>query len=428
MAGVALTLPYWLLHLFDWEEGASLAFLAVPLLVAVSLIPLLAVTQQDQWLRRCMLAGLGMKIASACIYMLIGTRLWGWSIDVYGYVNEGWKWANQVNTIGEVVVLRPFYATNFVTMLTGAMELVVGRSFAILAVIYSLAGYWGQYFFYSAFCSAFPKANRKFAAVLMFLVPSMVYWTAMVGKDALLCLGTGLATYGFIQMSSRLNLTGLFTFISGVAIDFLVRPHIGAVAAMAATVALLLGRNIKGTIGAATRLILIPAVLAFTVFIAGRASGEWGVGNVEQGLARQERAMNDSNYGGSAFAQSDSMLVRLALAPTLLFRPMPWEVRSWQAALASLEGTWMFILCWQRRRSLFKLLANMRQNPLLVYSVLFIFMFVFGLAPGISNFGLLVRQRVMILPFSFVLIVLGTVPRQVFSTFGSVGIPLRHRR
>jgi hypothetical protein len=410
-AGVALTLPYWLTHLFDWEETLSIGFIAVPILVVLCLIPILAVTQGDQWLRRCMILGLGAKLASASIYMLLGARLYGWSIDVYGYMNEGSKWANQVRTLGEAPMLLPVWGTNFITMLTGSLELLFGRSFATLAVLFSIAAYWGQYFFYRSFTAAFPKADRKFAAALIFLVPSLVYWTSMVGKDALFCLGTGLATYGFVQISSRLNVAGLVMLFSGLLIDRLARSHIATVVAVAATLAMLLGRNIRGAFGAAIRLLVLPVVLACTVYIGFHASQEWEIRDLQQGVARQERALRDNSIGGSAFSQSGSLLARLVLAPTLLFRPFPWEIRSWQAGLSALEGAWLFGLFWQRRRSLMNLVAAMRQSPLMVYSVIFIFIFVFAMAPGISNFGLLVRQRAMMLPFSFFLLCSAEVSR-----------------
>ena len=409
-AVVVLTLPYWFIHLFDWEGSVSAAFVAVPVLVVLCLVPILAVTQGDQWLRRCMVLGLGAKLASASLYMLLGARLYGWSIDVYGYMNEGSKWANQVRTLGEAPMLLPVWGTNFITMLTGSLELLFGRSFATLAVLFSIAAYWGQYFFYRSFTAAFPNADRKFAAALIFLVPSLVYWTSMVGKDALLCLGTGLATYGFVLVSSRLNVAGLAILCSGLLIDGLARSHIATVVAVAATLAMLLGRNIRGAFGAAIRLLVLPLVLASTAYVGLHASAEWEITDLHQGVARQEQALRENAYGGSAFSQSGSLPVRMALAPALLFRPFPWEIRNWQAGLSAIEGAWLFALCWQRRRSLVNLVANMRQSPLVVYSTIFIFIFTFGIAPGISNFGLLVRQRVMMLPFVFILFALARVP------------------
>jgi len=305
---------------------------------------------------------------------------------------------------GHVTLLKPFWATNFVIMLTGAMELVVGPSFAVLAVVYTLAAFWGQYLVFTAFRSALPRANHRLAAVLIFLLPSMAYWTAMIGKDALLSLGTGLVTYGLVRMSSRLELLGIIPFASGIAICFAARPHIAAIAALAGGIALIVGRNVSGVIGAATRLLSMPLVLGLTIFVGMNASSEWRINDLQSGIVRQESAMQDSSYGGSAFSQSKSLAIRLALAPALIFRPMPWEVRSWQAGLASIEGVGILVLFWRRRKSLALILKDIRRSPLIVYCVLFLFMFIFGVAPGIGNFGLLVRQRVMILPYALLLL------------------------
>ena len=51
-------------------------------------------------------------------------------------------------------------------------------------VLFAVISFWGQFFFYRAFVLAFPKANRRIAALLLFLFPSIVYWTSAFGKDA----------------------------------------------------------------------------------------------------------------------------------------------------------------------------------------------------------------------------------------------------
>ena len=47
------------------------------------------------------------------------------------------------------------------------------------------AGLWGAYFFYRAFCIAFPEGNRGLYGLLVVLLPSIVYWSSAIGKDAL---------------------------------------------------------------------------------------------------------------------------------------------------------------------------------------------------------------------------------------------------
>lgn len=401
---VILTSPYWILRLFEWDTSGT-AFVVVPLIVGFNLLLVIAASRTDQFLRRCMVGGLLFKVACASIYLAIASDLYNWTIDVYGYMNEGSRWASQLQTIGKIPILTPLRGTNFITMITGSMIYVFGPSFAITAMFYAMLAFWGQFFAYKAFRTAFPNANRKLAAIfLLFFVPSIVYWTAMVGKDAVLSFSTGLAVYGFAQLTRRLNFAGMLTMGAGLGLMVMTRGHVAAVFLIAATVSIALQRNVRGAVGAATRLVAIPLVLGMTIYIGLQASETWSVSDFQQGLQRQVQAGKDTASGGSAFSQAQSSPVRFAMAPLLMFRPFPWEIRNWQTLISAAESFWILVLCWQGRRGLLSVLGRFRAEPMIMFILLYLFEFLFAFAPGINNFGLLVRQRVMVLPFLMMLL------------------------
>lgn len=399
----ALTMPVWLFFLFRWDAGVG-GMVIVPIVAAVNLLLIMSVTRDDVFLRRCMISGLVFKIACAAAYWTASAYLWGSSTDAYGYMNMGAKWANQAQTLGYFPILQPWWGTNALLMATGILTYAIGSSFAAGGVIFACVGFWGQYFAYRAFELGVPAGNRKLAACFMFFLPSIAFWTAMVGKDPVLCLAVGLSAYGFVLVSTRINFVGLLIFGSGLAVGALIRPHVAALTAVAATLVMAFSGNRRGAVGTFTRMLVVPLALAVTVYVARNASEAWQISDTSDAMLRLSTSASDTAYGGSAFQQSSSWPVRLAMAPFLMFRPFPWEIRSAQMAVSALESLWMLVLFWNRRRQVMDAIRRARDIPILGFAILFTLEFAFTMAPGIGNFGLLVRQRVMVLPYTTLLL------------------------
>ena len=86
---------------------------------------------------------------------------------------------------------------------------------------------------------------------------------------------------------------------------------------------------------------------------------------------------------------------------TVLFRPFPWEATNLVILFSSVEGSLLvgFIaLSWRRWRQAPRL---MRRYPYLMLALMAILLFVIAFST-FGNFGLLVRERVMIFPLMLV--------------------------
>jgi hypothetical protein len=88
---------------------------------------------------------------------------------------------------------------------------------------------------------------------------------------------------------------------------------------------------------------------------------------------------------------------------TVLFRPFPWEAHNWQSMLQSLDGALMGLLLLLTFSRLRHSARRHWNNPLVVYSFVFVVLGVIALAT-LGNFGLLARQRAVIMPFVFFII------------------------
>jgi len=94
---------------------------------------------------------------------------------------------------------------------------------------------------------------------------------------------------------------------------------------------------------------------------------------------------------------------RLLQAPFLLFRPFPWEVHNFQAAVASIEGWLLFFLLWSWRSDFVAGVKRWRSDSSILFSLIYSILYSVMLAAAFSNIGLMARQRVLMAPFALLL-------------------------
>lgn len=217
---------------------------------------------------------------------------------------------------------------------------------------------------------------------------------------------------------------GGLSFIGiGVVGLALVRPHI-AVLLVAALLAAQLFRPAGGTASGYLSKVVGIAVLAAAAVVLTLASAEFlGIDDFSSQAVseRVEWSGGQTAQGGSEFTAVDlSSPLGIPWAfITVLFRPFPFEAHNVQLLFQSLEGMFLLgltIAGWRRLRQIPRML---RSNPFLWFVLLYVIGFVLAFA-GFANFGILARQRVLMLPFFLMLL---SLPRPTAPLFAS--LPLR---
>lgn len=403
-----VTAPFWLYELFGvYEEELPVSLFVsgstVALIVALNYVLILHCSRHHPSLRRLMAVGLLAKMAAAGLYVTMVVRVYSYSADMSHYFYAAQGMATNYFQTGVLTIPTPLYGTEFPPFLTQCIFIVTGISLPVAMVIFASLSFWGAYFLYRAFSIGFPDATRfDLVATLAFLLPSCVFWTASIGKDAVVMLGAGIAAYGFAQVHHRVGLPGYALLATGLALIMTVRPHMAGILAIAFIFPHMLGANRTGLSGLALKIVGIPALVALTGLLVTRAQTYVemrdfaGSKDVVMQVARSNAEAGGSSYGSSLAA-------RLALAPFLLIRPFPFEVRNLQAAVASLEGLGLLVLFVRRRKVVYQTLSRLRSNPFAMFLVLYTVEFTIIFAAATTNFGLLNRQRVMLLPFTLML-------------------------
>ena len=301
-------------------------------------------------------------------------------------------------------------STAFIKIVTGVVYTIIGPSKAGGFVVFSAASFWGLYLALRAFQIALPNANAKRYAILIFFLPSMLFWPSSIGKEAWMTFALGLSAYGAARLFTHQR--GAYAaLLLGLAATTIVRPHV-AILVVAALFAgyVVRPRRGHGLFGGRTGKIVGITVLAVAGVIAARQMQDaldlGSSSSVNQAL---DVAQQRTNEGGSSFAAAR---IRTPAdlpwaAVTVLFRPFPLEAHNAQAMVSALEGVALMGLFVASARQLMRAPRLALRHPYVAFSFMYTLIFVFAFST-FGNFGIITRQRVQLFPFVLVLVCLGS--------------------
>ena len=404
--GCVLSSPIWLWALFfsAIQDAYAPSLIFIPLIVISCVVAFLPLWRGDPYLKQLLSAGILARLAAASLYIWIGVFVYGTSVDAFHYWSVGMQRANDFSVVGWSAFQPPFWSTNLINNVCGFIMLAIGDTLPGLFVLFALAALWGGYFFYRAFCIAFSRGDTALYGMLALLLPSNLFWSSPIGKDALAQLFIGLTAFGFAKVCQKLESRSILTSAIGIAGVLVVRPHIAAMLAVAVTLPFALGKANGGLKIRAAKIALVPLLIVICILVITQAGEFVGLeaADSQSSIETVDRLTKSTQIGGSAFNSDQSLPVRVAEAPFLMFRPFPWEVSGGMAAVASLEALGLLWFAWRRRRRLMAALRNWRE-PFVAFILVYSLIFSVAFAAATSNFGILVRERIMMVPLLLML-------------------------
>ena len=301
----------------------------------------------------------------------------------------------------------PASGTSFLNWCTGLLFAITTPTMLGGFVVCGALGFVGSWYFYKAFRVSFPHGDDRLYALLIFLLPTMWYWPSSLGKDGLIVLFLGVATYGFaLILASRIG-RGLVAAVLGLGGVIMIRPPMAAALSVAAAAAFLLRparvRSIQ--VQALIWIVFVPVLVVLSVITVRSAQtyihSEDPIAAFE---AQQSSEFSDQGGTSNFTAANPFTLAGLPVAlGTVNFRPFPWEAGGALPAVAALEGVFLILLVIRRRSQIWRGLCTWRSNGMVIVALLTWFSFSVILA-SLPNFGLLARQRTQVLPFLFMLL------------------------
>lgn len=314
--------------------------------------------------------------------------------DSYEYYVEAYDmWDIWVTQFRSGTVFISFFAAPLVN---------IGLSFLSVSLIFSWMGYVGFVYAYVYFKENIPINVKVFGRfdllTLLLFLPNMHFWTASIGKGSMIFMGLMVFTYAIKFPQKR-----IFSLIIGGFFIYMVRPHVMLFVLVGVMVGILFGRG-KTSIG--IKLLIIVASLGF---LAAASSSILAVAKLEN----SENVVDDfEEFTGATAAKLESSAdsgvsmsnysLPLKLF-TFWFRPLFIDSPGIVGQFSSIENL-IYLL-------LFAKIMNMRfvrfilKAPYMVKMSAIVFLLSsFALTFVMSNLGIIMRQKSMVMYFGFFVI------------------------
>lgn len=227
-----------------------------------------------------------------------------------------------------------------------------------------------------------------------------------------MCLALGVVAYGAARLFTSAA-GGIALVALGNLMLYMVRPHVAALISFATFAAYLLKRPPKGAsilapIGKFVVILLLGVGLVVAV---GQLEAFFGVDEFDSEAVQTtlDNVAQQTGQGGSAFegeANTDLNPSRFPQAfVNVMFRPFPWQASNLQALIAAIESAFLAILFLTNWSRIVGSIRSILRTPYVMLCCTYSVLFIYGFS-AFSNAGILVRQRVQVLPFILVLICL----------------------
>jgi hypothetical protein len=398
----------------SWDIWAALVIAPALFTVTVPIVRRGLRRDADARMAKLVMVAFVAKMFGACARYALTFEVYEGRADAEGYHGSGARLAAAFWD-GRLAEQMRFDApeltgTPFINMVTGFFYAFTGPTKLGGFLIFAWLSFLGLFFFYKAAAIGFPEANLRRYAVLLFFMPTMLYWPSSLGKEAWICFALGLATYGVALILSHqplgYPLAGL-----GLVGTAMPRPHITVLCFGSLMLAYMFRRKAwsDSTLGPVGKVVGVVVLLGAGGFAVSQAASFFELDEVSSSSVTSvlDRANRQSGQGGSEYTPTPvTSPVDLPQATmAVLFRPYPWEAGSAQALVSSLEGTVLLVLVVAGASRLARLPAFLFRVPYVAYCIAFTTMFVIAFS-SIANFGIMTRQRSQVLPIFLVLLAL----------------------
>jgi hypothetical protein len=415
LIGGAFTLLGLLLLFWAQMTGIMVAVFLIPIMLVASwpAFARQARRMRDDKLAQLLLLALALKLLGSLVRYWVALHIYGGNADAVYYHQTGEDLAARFRAGDFNTAPYSLSGTDFMTVFTGILYTVTGPSIFAGFLFYSWLAFAGMFYMYRAFVIAVPDGNSRSYAMLLFFLPSMLYWPSSIGKEAWMLFTLGLVAFGVARLLTGRPWRGMLLAGVGFWLGTLVRPHVVGMAALGMVVAYLLARPPRrmGMLGPVVKLLALVVLVALAVLLLGQTEAylkqkgiepQDGVSSVLGETARRT-GTGGSNFQVDVRGPSPSQFPIAVV--TILFRPFPFEAHNAQAAVTALESFLLLCLTISRRRAVWQAVRHPRRRPYVAFILVYLVLFVFAFST-IANFGILARERTQLLPFFLVLLVI----------------------
>lgn len=291
--------------------------------------------------------------------------------------------------------------TTFIDFVSYPFIKFLGFNYEMMMLLFTWIGYWGFVFGFLFFKENIKEKVKVFKKIdlltLILFFPNMHFWSASLGKGALIFFGIMLFAFSISNPQNRK--TGIF--LSALLI-FAVRPHMFLLISIGCLYGLYFGKNmiskqnkIIGGIAMLTAIFLFQEKILAVVNLNGSEN------LVQDFLSFAENRSQSLSTASSGVAMADYSIIEKIF--TFWFRPLFLDAPGILGVIVSIEN-FIYLLLFGKilKLNFFKFWKN---APSQVKSCLMIFILTsVAMTFIMSNLGIMIRQKTMIMYFMFFVI------------------------
>src|SRR6516164_2249038 len=148
--------------------------------------------KKDPELVNLVTLALALKLLSSIARYFVAYQIYGGSSDSAQYYRAGAPLAPQFRQLHFHADVGKVVGTGFLKIVTGAVFAVTSVTMIGAFFVFAWFSFLGLWLFFRAFRIAFPEGNARTYFLLVFFLPSMLFWPSALGKEGWMTLGLGL--------------------------------------------------------------------------------------------------------------------------------------------------------------------------------------------------------------------------------------------
>ena len=385
----------------------------IALLIAVGLyalgrVVIGRVAVNDPWLTKALTACLVLHLLCAPLQIWVVDHIYGGIADYTRYDTQGAVLAEGFRHFN--FSLAPAHLQGIVS--DGSVSIVAGVVFAIIGVnqlgaffVFSWLSFIGIIFFYRAYTTTFGGAGRRRYGYLIFFLPTLLFWTADVSKEAIMTFLLGMTAYGGARVLAHRS--GYWLILLGSAGGVFIRPNEVLLALGGFTLAMLV-RPANPTVRLegprrTAGLIFLGTLLGVAIFVTLHfLPGTTGSLSLTQ-ISKNNNTGVGAGFGSSNLSYSPSILAYPKDVYALFLDPLPYNAHGTGQLVSAVENSVLLGVVLTSLRQLRFVPRVMLARTYVAMCLLFTGAFVYAFA-SLGNAGLIDRERVVMMPFFLVLV------------------------
>ena len=292
-------------------------------------------------------------------------------------------------------------STTFIDFVSWPFINVLGFNYEMMMILYSWFGYLGFVYSYLFFRENIPIKIKVFKnidfLVLTLFLPNMHFWTSSLGKGSIIFMGLMMFVY-----SVKIPKKRWVTLILSSFLVYFIRPHVFLFIAVGVVLGYMTG---KEKISFGRKFIIYVLMIGGLILAQDQILGMAGLNNSDD-LVEDFESFSTTRSGELADSGSGVDMASYPLPLKLFtfwFRPLFFDAPGALGLIVSVENLIYLLLFFKiLKKDFIKFIKN---SPILVkMSLTVFFLSSLALTFVMSNLGIIMRQKSMVMYFLFFVI------------------------